>query len=243
MNVSPTINAQRDQVATPERHAGPNLGVVATIYVVLFLVGLTFVTVFVTRPSFPPPDAGSAAIVRYFQIRPENVRISTFITFGSIIFLGIFAAGIVSRFRFLGVRSAWVDITFFAGLATAFAQTMSLLGEWALTWPGIAPNPPATLALYYLLYGLGGPGFSVPMGLFVGCICWIGVRTQLLPGWIVWPGFVISIVGLVSWLNFLLPTISYLPMTIPLTRFPSFLWLIAAGFALPRALAAPAPNQ
>jgi hypothetical protein len=240
MNVLPRINTvQPDHVTPAERHAGPNLGVVATLYVVLFLVGLTFVTVFVTRPSFPPPEAGPATIVRYFQIRPENVRISTFITFGSIIFLGIFAAGIVSRFRFLGVRSAWVEITFFAGLATAFAQTMSQLGEWALTWPGIAPNPATTLALYYLLYGLGGPGFSVPMGLFVGSICWIGVRSKLLPGWIVWSGFVISIIGLVSWLNFLLPIFPSLPTTIPLTRFPSFVWLIATGFVLPKQLAAP----
>ncbi len=238
MNLSSTSNAQPDQRTPLERHPGPNLGVVATIYVVLFLVGLTFVTVFVTTPFFPPPDAGPANIVRYFQIRPENVRISAFLSFESIIFLGIFAAGIASRFRFLGVRSAWVDITFFAGLATAFDQNMSHLCEWALTWPGIAQNPPTTLALYYLLYGAGGPGFSVPMGLFVGSISWIGARTKLLPGWIVWSGFIISLIGLVSWLNFLLPTFPILPATIPLTRFPSFVWLIATGFALPKTLAA-----
>lgn len=66
-------------------------------------------------------------------------------------------------------RCSWVEITLFAGLA----QTISLLGEWALTWPGIAPNPPATLAFYYLLYGLDGPGFSVPMGcLWAGSAGW-----------------------------------------------------------------------
>jgi hypothetical protein len=238
MNLPPTISVQPDHVAAPQRHASLNLGVVATIYVVLFLVGLSFVTVFVTKPSFPSPDAGMVRIVTYFQMRPQQVRTSAFLSFGSIIALGIFVASIVSRFRFLGVRSAWVDITFFAGLATVFDQNMSHICEWVLTWPGIAQNTPTTLAMYYLLYGFGGPGFSVPMGLLVGSISIIGVRMKLLPKWIVWSGFVIGVIGLVSCLNFLLPTFSILPFTIPLTRFPSFIWLIAAGFALPKTLSA-----
>jgi hypothetical protein len=243
MNMSSTSNMQPDQMIPRDRHSGPNLGIVVTIYVVLFLVGLSFVTVFVTRPSFPSPNASITSIVTYFQVRPAQVRISAFISFGSIIMLGIFTACIVNRFRALGMRSVWVDIIFFAGLATAFDQGMSHLCEWALTWPGIAQNTPTTLAIYYLLYGLGGPGFSVPMGIFVGSISLIGSRMKLLLTWIVWSGFVISAIGIVSWLNFLLPTVSILPLTIPFTRFPSFIWLIAMAFTLPKTLAASAPSQ
>jgi hypothetical protein len=238
MNVPSTSNVQPDQTIPLDHHPGPNLGVVATIYVVLFLAGLSFVTVFVTNPSFPPPDAGITRIVMYFQMRPEQVRISAFLSFGSIIVLGVFVAGLVSRFRFLGMRSAWVDITLWAGFVTAVDQGLSHLCEWALTWPGIAQNTPTTLAIYSLLYGAGGPGFSVPMGLFVGSISIVGGGRKLLPKWLVWSGFVIGMIGIVSWLNFLLPTFSTLPATIPLTRFPSFVWLIATGFALPKTLAA-----
>jgi hypothetical protein len=235
MNLS--SNIQPDQAIPLERHSGPNLGVVATIFVALFLVGLSFVTVFVTNPSFPSPDTGITRIVTYFQIRPEQVRISAFLSFGSLIMLGVFVAGIVSRFRFLGVRSAWVDIALWAGFITAIDQSFSHLCEWALTWPGITQNSPTTLVIYYLLYGAGGPGFSVPMGLFVGSISIIGASTKLLPKWIVWPGCIIGIIGIVSWLNLLLPNFPILPVTIPLTRFPSFIWLIATGFALPKMLA------
>jgi hypothetical protein len=57
---------------------------------------------------------------------------------------------------------------------------------------------------------------------------------KLLPKWLVWFGFILGIIGIVSWHNFLLPSFSRLPATIPLVRLPAFVWLIAAGFALPR---------
>jgi hypothetical protein len=41
---------------------------------------------------------------------------------------------------------------------------------------------------------------------------------------------VVAVIGELSWLNILLPKALLL---IPLTRFPGFVWIIAAGFALP----------
>lgn len=241
MNEKSTLNIPPEATNSREDHTSPHLGAIALIYVVLFLVGLSFVTVFVTNPSFPSPNASAASIVEYFQVRPEQVRISAFLSFGSIIVLGIFAACVTSRFRHLGVRSAWVDVVFFAGLVTAFDQNLSHLCEWALTWPGITQSSPTTLAIYYLLYGSGGPGFSVPMGLFVGSISLLGSRMKLLPAWLIWTGFLIAFLGELSWLNLLLPTAAFLPVTIPLTRFPSFVWLIAMAFALPKTQSASRP--
>jgi hypothetical protein len=43
-------------------------------------------------------------------------------------------------------------------------------------------------------------------------------------------GFVLPIVGELSWLNLEFPKALFL---VPLTRFPGFAWIIAAGFALP----------
>jgi hypothetical protein len=54
--------------------------------------------------------------------------------------------------------------------------------------------------------------------------------TKLLPKWIVILGLLIAVVGELSWLDILFPRALFL---IPLTRFPGFVWLIAAGFALP----------
>ncbi len=238
MNVSATTHVHPDQTPPIEHHEGPHPGMVATIYVVLFLAGLAVVSGFVTKPSFPAPDAGPHAIVVYFQVNPLPIRVSAFLSFGGVIALAIFVAGIVSRLRFLGRRAAWVDIALVVGLVTALDQAASHLCEWVLTWPGITQDAPLTLAFYYLLYAFGGPGFSVSMGLFIGSVSLVAGNWSLLPKWMVWCGLVIAVIGTLSWLNLLLPASPFLPLTIPLTRFPAFAWLIATGFALPKTLPA-----
>jgi hypothetical protein len=54
-----------------------------------------------------------------------------------------------------------------------------------------------------------------------------------MPKWLVTAGLVIAVIGELSWLNIRFPKALLL---IPLTRFPGFLWLIAAGFILPNTL-------
>ncbi len=65
---------------------------------------------------------------------------------------------------------------------------------------------------------------------------------KLLPKWIVVLGIVLAVCGELSWLNLILPKALFL---VPLTRFPGFVWLIAAGFALPNTIerAALAPGE
>lgn len=241
MSASGTVQSAPSQPArTPptELPTSPNLGVMAMIYVGLFILGLIAVSAFVTRPSFPSPDASPGAIVAYFEAHPTPVRVSAFLSFGGILALTILVGAVASRFRLWGLRSAWVDIALLLGLMTALDQAVSHLCEWTLTWPGVTHSAPLTLALFYLLYALGGPGFSLPMGLFVGSLAGIGAKWSLLPGWLVWIGFVITAMGVISWLNLLAPSAPLISLTIPLTRFPAFAWLIVAGFALPKTLPA-----
>jgi hypothetical protein len=68
---------------------------------------------------------------------------------------------------------------------------------------GITQDATLAHALYFLQYALGGPGFAIPIGLLMAGVSITAGFTRLLPKWI------------------------------PLTRFPAFVWLIAAGFALP----------
>jgi hypothetical protein len=56
---------------------------------------------------------------------------------------------------------------------------------------------------------------------------------KLLPQWIVVLGLVLAVIGELSCLNLIFPKAIFL---IPLTRFPSFVWLIAAGFKLPKTI-------
>ena len=216
---------------TRVRHAGPSPGIVATIFVLLFIAGLYPVTAFGGKPVFPGPGDSLDLILAFFQTRASAVLLCAALQFGAAIPLGIFTATIVSRLRFLGVRSAGAEIAFFGGLATALNMMASSSVLWTMSYPGIAQEPALLQALYRLTFALGGPGFSVPFGLLIAGVSVTAGFNKLLPKWIVIPGLALAVMGELSWLDILFPKVLFL---IPLTRFPGFVWLIAAGFALPK---------
>jgi hypothetical protein len=135
--------------------------------------------------------------------------------------------------RFLEVRGAGADIALFGGFATAANMMVASSVLWSMSYPGVAQDPTLIQALYRLQFALGGPGFSVPLGLLIAGVSFTAGFAKILPKWIVILGTVLAIVGELSWLDILFP--KALPL-IPLTRFPGFIWIIATGFALPTAL-------
>jgi hypothetical protein len=219
------------------RHHSPPLGIVAIVFTVLFCAGLYPVTAFGGIPHFPGPWEPAQAIVSFFQARPSAVLLCAFLQFGSAIPLGIFTASVVSRLRFLGVQAAGADIALFGGFAAAFMMMANACVLWTMTRPEITHDSVVTLALYFLAFGLGGPGYSVSFGLLMAGISVPVLFRRLAPRWITILGLVLALIGALSWLNIVFP--SALPL-IPLTRFPGFLWLIALGFALPAATRQPA---
>ena len=227
------MNSQSNAVPLV-RHAGPNLGIVAIVFTVVFLAGLYPVTIFGGMPYFPGPWESPAVIAKFFQLRPTAALICAFFHFGASISLGIFTATVVSRLQFLGARSpAGPYIALFGGLMTAFNMAGGACVLWVMTHPGIAQDVTLTQALYYLQYALGGPGFSVPLGLLMAGVCVPAAIMKLLPKWLVVFGLVLAVCGELSWLNLVSPKALFL---IPLTRFPGFVWLIATGFLLPKSM-------
>jgi hypothetical protein len=227
---------QRDR-----RHRGPHPGVLAIIYTLLFNVGLYFVVSFRTlehlaasstavRPYFPGPWESAQTISTYFQTHSHSVLMCAFLQFGAAIPLGIFTATMVSRLRFLGVRAAGADIALFGGLMTAFNVAISALVLWVMAYPGIADESGVVRALYYIVFAVGGVGFSVPMGLLIAGISIPALMMKLVPKWLIVFGLILAVIGELSFFSLVIPSALFL---IPLTRFPSFLWLIFAGFKLP----------
>ena len=216
------------------QHKGPHLGIVAGAFVLLFLIGLYPVTAFNGKPVFPAPYEPLSVIMTYFQARSSAVLLCAALHFGAAVPLGIFTATAVSRLRFLGVRAAGVDIAQFGGFLTAFMMMVSSSVLWAMTYSGVAQDGAVIEALYRLDFAFGGPGFSVPFGLLLAGLSVTAGFSRLLPKWLAVTGVVIAVVGELSWLDILFP--KALPL-IPLTRFPGFVWLIAAGFWLPRTIA------
>jgi len=211
------------------KHAGPNPGIVAIVYTLLFNAGLYFVISFTGGPHFPGPWESSETIAAYFQDHSRAVLACAFLQFGAAIPLGIFTATMVSRLQFLGVRVAGAHIALFGGLMAAFNMAASALVLWVMAYPGIAQDAAVLRALYYLTFAFGGVGFSVPLGLLMAGLCIPAAFFKLLPKWLVVFGIVLAVMGELSALALVIPNALFL---IPLTRFPAFIWLIAAGFAL-----------
>jgi hypothetical protein len=215
------------------RHAAPHPGFVAIVFTILFLAGLVPVTLIVSDTHFPAPFQSPAEIVAYFRENAARVAWCAFFQFGSAIPLGVYVATMTSRLRFLGVRAAGVDIALFGGLAASFMTLVSALGQWTLARPGLADDAPVVQALYFWIFALGGPGYSVPLGLLLAGISVPALIFRLLPKWLAVSGLVLAAVGELSALSLVIPGALFL---IPLTRFPGFAWLIAAGFKLPGTL-------
>jgi hypothetical protein len=215
---------------TGYKHRGPHLGMLAIIYTVLFIAGLSHVISFSGGPHFPGPWESGDTIAAYFKAYPNAVLWCASLQFGAAIPLGIYAATVASRFQFLGVRVAGVFIALFGGFLAAFNIIVASQVMWAMSCPGVAQNADVVRALYYVSFALGGVGFSVPFGLLLAGMCIISAFRKLLPKWLIVPGLLIAIAGEFSFFDLLTPKAL---MLIPLARFPGFIWLIVAGFMLP----------
>src|SRR5262249_53705450 len=182
---------------------------------------------------FPGPWESADTIAAYFRTHPRDVLMCAFLQFGSAIPLGLFTAAIVSRLRFLGVRAAGPFLGLFGGFFAAFDVALSALVLWVMAYPGIAQDTSVLRALYYVVFAVGGVGYSVPLGLLMAGVSVSAGLAKLLPRWITGLGLLLAVFGETSWFSLVFPKLLFL---IPLTRFPGFLWLIAAGFALPKAV-------
>jgi hypothetical protein len=212
------------------RFRGPHLGILAVIFAALFIFGLSYVISFIPgAPHYPNPYDPAAAITAYFREHPHDALMCTFFQFLSAIPLGIFTVTVWTRLRWLGVKAAGPSIALLGGLVVCVNMIVGSMIAWTMVFPGIAADEGVLRALYYIGFGIGGVGYSVPMGLLIAGIAVPARFMRLLPKWMVVFGVVLGVIGEVSCLALLSPKLTLL---IPLTRFPGFVWLIIAGFML-----------
>ena len=79
------------------KHKGPSPGVVAVVFVLLFLAGLYPATAFNGTPAFPGPLQPIEIIVWYFRARLADVPLCAALQLGVSVPLGIFTATVISR--------------------------------------------------------------------------------------------------------------------------------------------------
>lgn len=226
------MKSQSDVSVSSAGHAGPNLGIVASAYVLLKVVSVFPVSGFGSKPPwFPELNAPAEQVVSYFSTHSHAVLLCAFLQLGAAIPLGIFTAAIASRLNFLRVRATGTYIALFGGFMAAVDELVSGGVISVMAKPLVAQDAPLIQALHYLAVVFGGPGFTMPFGILLAGVSVTAGIMKLLPRWVVAMGLLIAIIGELSWLSILFQRADVL---IPLARWPGFIWLIVAGFALPR---------
>lgn len=212
------------------RHAGPPLLLPALTYTVLMLAGGTTL-----NGAFRIPYDSAASTAAYIAGLTRAISWGSFCEFGSAVPLAIFVATVVSRLHFLRVRAAGATIALVGGILAAGMLLLSGLSLWSLTRPGISTAEGAMRTLQAIGFAGGGPGFVVPLGLFLAGVSVTAGLYRLVPRWIMIFGLVIALGCELASLTLV---VYYASWCIPLGRFLSVVWMIAVAICLPSRLPA-----
>ncbi len=219
----------------PARSGGPHPGVLALVSLGIFLAGLITSAILTSGQPFVSPFASTGQVAAFFQQNVAAMRVGGMLQFGSAVPLGIFAATVYARQLRLGVRVPGPAIGFFGGVSAAIFLMLSGSVTWLLSRPEITTNVTLTHALAFLAFITGGVGFVVGIGLLTAGIAVPALVLGFMPRWLAWTGLVIAALSELSFLSMAIEPLQFL---LPVGRFGGLLWLVAAGFLLPRNRAA-----
>jgi hypothetical protein len=224
MDTTTTLAPERSR-----RQDGPPLGVLGLVSTALLVAGLGASAAL--GGTFPSPYADPSVIAAHFAGQPDAVLAGGVLVFGSAVPLVLYAATASTRLRQLGVTAPGATIALAGGVLAGGALAASGLLQWTLARPAVREAGPLVRALADLAFLAGGPAHVVFLGLLVAGIAVPGLLLGLLPRPVAVAGLVIAAVAELSFLSLAVPALSVL---LPLARFPGLVWLVVAGFLLPR---------
>lgn len=221
-----------DPVRAARPGGGPHPGVLAIVSLALLVASLVTLAV-LTGGTIVSPYAATPQVVGIFQAHPDAVRLTALLQLGSAVPLGICAAALHTRLRDRGLRVPGPTIGLVGGVLAAGLLIVSATLTWTQGQPAVGG---ATLlhALAFVAFATGGFAHVACLGLLVAGVAVPGLLARLLPAWLAWVGLVVAAISELSLLAMVLPGLAFL---IPLGRFGSLVWLVAAGFLLPAARA------
>jgi hypothetical protein len=205
------------------------MGVLAVVSLALLLAGLIYSAAL--GGTVPSPFGSAASIQRYFVTHPGAAKASGTLAFASSVPLAIYAATASARLRQLGVTAPGATIALAGGLLSASALSLSGLLQWTLSRPAVRGDAALVRALHDLSFLTGGPAHVVALGLLIAGIAVPSLFLGLLPRALAWAGLAIAGLAELSTVVLIWPSLAVL---LPIARFPGLIWLVAAGFLLPR---------
>jgi hypothetical protein len=215
-------------------HRSPPLGAVAVVFVLLFAASIAVTLASSGGAPYPTPYRAVAEAQQFYARFAGPLRVSALLQLGAMVPLAVYSAAVFSRLLFHRVEVAGPYIAGFGGAAAAIFLGISALAAWTLTQPGIAEDAAVLRLAQLLAFASGGFAHTLALGLLLAGVSVPALAFGLLRRWLCWVGLGIAALCMCSLLALLLPELSVL---LPLARFPAYLWLIGAGFSLPRARA------
>ena len=137
------------------------------------------------------------------------------------------------RQRLGHLQAAGEVIALFGGVGASILLMLSALCGWSVTRPGIAEANGAVNILQTLSFGGGGPGFVVPLGLFVAGVSITAGLPSLIPRWLMWFGVCLAVACELAALTLVEWNAGYF---IPVGRFVSVIWMIGVAITLPTSI-------
>lgn len=215
------------------RFRGPSLMLLVLAHILVFAAGLISAIVLRHGASYVTPFASAERVRSFFEQNLMATRVSNFFLFGSAVPFGIFAATVVSRLRYYGVRAAGTSIALFGGLSAAGALFLSGIAGWTLSVPEVSASGAVVKAVYFSSFLSGGVFYAVGFGLMAAGVSITCSFTRLLPRWLVVLGVLVALSGEFSSLSLITFPANFL---IPFTRYVGFLWMLLAATTLRRDL-------
>jgi hypothetical protein len=205
---------------------GPAL-VSAGLFVLSLLIGLV-----AAGKVYASPFVDDAVSAAFFADHTTAIQWVALTQFGSAIALVVATAAIGSRLRALAPGfPSLTTLAVSGGVVAATLLALNSLVQWALSHPSVTSDPATRRGLHYLFFGLGGFAHVAALGLLVGGVSLVALRTGVLPRWFALVSLVVSVLAVLSPLTFVGESLTLL---IPLGRFPTLVWLVAIGFLLPK---------
>lgn len=220
------------RTSAPTRTAGgPNPGILGLVTLGLLVGSLISMAVLSGGATITSPFGDTDVVAGFFADHGFAARFASMLQLGSAIPLGIYAATVYARQQRLGIRVPGPSIGLFGGTAAAILLAVSAIVTWTQSQPVVSADPELTHALAYASFAAGGFAHVLGLGLLVAGIAVPALILRLMPAWFAWVGLVVAVIAELSFLTMVIEPLQFL---IPVGRFGSLIWLVVAGFLLPR---------
>ncbi len=205
------------------RYVGPSPLAPAGAYVALFVASLV---VGGAAGGFSTPATSAADVVAAAAKHPGTGHFVAVLQLAAAVGLGVFAAASIGVIRSRGVDVAGLQIARFGGYGAAMLLALSAISGWCTIELAQVNEPGAAKATSLLAFVCGGPAHVVFLGLFMAGVSVPTLLARLVPRWISILGLVLALVAAVSLLSL---GVSQLQILLPIVRFPSLIWTVAAA--------------